>query len=382
MEKIKVQKAKHVQLKEILIGDICKNRYAVGGKLPSEQELIRQYAVSNTTVHKALAALVHEGYIYREKGRGTFVADYKKSSRLKDKCILGFVTVFSEASHGLMFSNMLNGISDGIQEHGYEMIFRSTGDVTEQEVQQINQLADIVDGLVIFPSAMASTSDIVISALRKLQERQIPFVLVDRYLNGLNCNYVVTDNFAGTYGAVEHLAKLGHKSIALFSFDDWECVTSRADRVKGYEQAVEDFNVEKTLCNKAQSKILIPRKMHPNYVYERIVENIMEVGGSHSAVVTTEYYPAVGIVEAAQRMGLNIPQDLAVIGFDEHLIPGHYPSVEITTVIQPIYNIGRTAINILIDNVENGIKKAEGVFLKPRLVVKDSCGARLVGALQ
>lgn len=378
MGKIKVQKAKHVQLKELLIEDIVKNGYPVGARLPSEQELIRRYDVSNTTIYKALTSLEHEGYIRREKGRGTFVADYKKSNGLKDKRIIGFVTIFPGMTDTdtSLFSDMLNGIMGSIQKHGCEMIFRSSGNVAEQEVQQINQLADSVNGLIIFPSAVANTSDAVLSALHKLQERQIPFVLVDRYLNGLNCNYVVTDNFAGTYSAVEHLAKLGHKSVLLLCPNDWKYITPLIDRVGGYDQAIKDFDVKETLGRRDESKIFLERNLNYSFNYKSIVEHIMKVGGHHAAVVTTEYYLAVGIIETAQRMGLKVPEDLAVVGFDEHQVPWHF-SVGITTVIQPMYDIGQRAVDVLVDNMENGVKAPENIYLKPRLVVKDSCGAVL-----
>jgi DNA-binding LacI/PurR family transcriptional regulator len=375
MKKIEMQKAKHVQLKEILINEINNDGCPAGTRLPSELELIRQYAVSNTTVHKALAALEHEGYIYREKGRGTFVADYKKSNGLKDKRILGFVTIFSGMLGASLFNDMLNGIVDGMQSHGCEMIFRSSGDVTEREVQHINELSDMVDGLVIFLSEKANVTEDVKLALARLQERRIPFVLVDRYINGLNCNYVVTDNFAGAYGAVEHLKRLGHKSIVLLSHDDWRNVTSSIDRVRGYEQAVADFNIDVDLN---RHEIFLSRESCINFSYERVVENIMEVCGGHAAVAATEYHLAVGIVETAQRMGFKVPEDLAVTGFDEYGIPGYPPSTGITTVIQPMYDIGRRAIDILADNIKDGVKDAENVFMKPRLVVRDSCGSGLV----
>jgi GntR family transcriptional regulator of arabinose operon len=380
MGKIKVQKTKSSQLKEILIDKIINGGYQTGSKLPSEVDLMRQYEVSNTTLYKALTELVHEGYIFREKGKGTFVADYRRANKLKGKRIIGCLGMPAVVFAGYVFNELCMGIQDAIRENGYEMIFRMSHNNVEEEVQQLEQLIDIVDGLIMVPSSMANTSDLTMAALLKFQERQIPFVLIDHYIKRLNCNYVVTDNFAGMYAAVAHLAKLGYKSITLLACDDWNCLTSAVDRKRGYEQAIKDFNIGGSLRNEAETIIFLPRDLYSNSVYERVVERILKVSDKPAAVAATEYHLAIGVIEAALRMGLKVPEELSVTGFDKYQIPGHSPSIKMTTVIQPMYDIGRKAINILTDNIENGVKAAEKVAFPSQLVIGESCGAGLVAS--
>ncbi len=380
MEKIKAQKSKSSQLKEILIDRIINEGYQIGSKFPSEVELMRQYEVSNTTLYKALTELVHEGYIFREKGKGTFVANYRQANTLKGKRILGCLGMPAVVFGGYVFNELCMGMQDAIRENDYEMIFRMSHNNVEEEAQQLEQLVDIVDGLIMMPSTMANASDLTMAALLKFQERRIPFILIDHYIKRLNCNYVVTDNFTGMYTAVGHLAKLGHKFITLLACDDWKYLTSAVDRKRGYEQAIKDFNIEGSLRNKAEAIIFLPRDIYSNAAYEHAVERILKVSDKPAAVAATEYHLAIGVIEAALRMGLKVPEELSVTGFDKYQIPGHSPSIKITTVIQPMYDIGRKAINILTDNIENGIKAAEKVAFPSQLVIGESCGAGLAAS--
>ncbi|HEY3291854.1 MAG TPA: substrate-binding domain-containing protein, partial [Anaerolineae bacterium] len=212
--------------------------------------------------------------------------------------------------------------------------------------------------------------------VRGLVERKIPVVLVDRYLSDLHTSYVVAENSAGTYQATEHLILIGHRSF-VFVIDGEEgtvekqlLTTTIRDRYNGFCQALRDYH--------------LAHLINPPYAAEHSKrESVRELltlykgDGTPLAIVAVNDHVATEIMNTAAQLGLNPPDDFAIVGFDDLPIASRL-SVPLTTVIQPRYEIGYRAGHLLIDKMAGNTIRNELVSLLVSLIVRQSCGARRI----
>jgi DNA-binding LacI/PurR family transcriptional regulator len=196
---------------------------------------------------------------------------------------------------------------------------------------------------------------------------------VDRYFPALDCDYVVVDNLGGGYRATEHLITLGHSKIAFLHTGAGYKTTAVQDRYRGYRKALSDHNlpfqetwatslgnVNADSGDEDVAAACVPYLQHPD---------------RQRAVFAANDFTAVGLISAATSLGLRVPEDLAVVGFDDMRIAAqiHPP---LTTINQPRVEIGIRAAQLLIDRIAGKGGPPEHIVLPTHLVVRSSCGAR------
>ncbi len=199
-----------------------------------------------------------------------------------------------------------------------------------------------------------------------LREREVPTVLVG-YDPACPTEWpsVDVDNFDGAYQATEHLHCLGHRRIAaiLGRLD----MRESEDRRDGYRQALEAAGVP-----------VEERRMAIGDYSQQggfdIMSRWIEEGLEATAVFCASDMMAMGALLALRRAGVAVPEEVALVGFDD-LPVVRYIDPPLTTVHQPIYEKGECAANLLIDRIEEKDTSGERVTLKPELVVRESCGA-------
>ena len=196
-------------------------------------------------------------------------------------------------------------------------------------------------------------------------------MLIDRFYPNLATDYVVPDSERGSYRAAEHLLILGHTRIAFaYSSAADMRTTSVRERFAGYRQALSDYGVafdeQLVWCRP------LSRENDPHVWYgERLVAEARP-----SALMTVNDHEALYVLGAARRCGVRIPEELALVGFDDlphmaHLHPA------LTTVAQPREDIGLRAGTLLIDRIEGHDGPPRQLRLPTSLVVRESCGAKL-----
>ena len=213
----------HEQIETQLRQSIADGRLAAGEQLPTENELSRRFKVSRSTIRQALKGLEKSGLILRIRGRGTFItgnhaADTSHGVLLKSIADLSSAPVsappisvvlrFSAESDALQ-TGILLGVEHAAKSRGYNILFARTDESDEaSEYNAIQQLFRIgVCGMVVMPISNYTTT----AGVKMLLERNVPLVLVDRYLTDLDTSYVTSDNFTGAYRATEHLIILGYR---------------------------------------------------------------------------------------------------------------------------------------------------------------------------
>jgi DNA-binding LacI/PurR family transcriptional regulator len=361
-----------------------------GMQLPTEAEFCDLFGVSRSTVRHALQRLEAAGLIGRTRGRGTFLLNPKQQDALgpldanaigragsrpaKTRNTIG--VVFSYASEiDVMQTAILRGIEHAVKSRGYNLLFGRSDDWDEAgEAKAIADLYQIgVAGFVVLPVSNRSMT----TGIKTLLERNVPVVLVDRYLSDLDTSYVVSDNYNGAYRATEHLILLGYRCVAFVvdqaegAITDQLATTSIRDRYAGYCQALRDYNLEETIHPPA------PVDHTSGESLKQLLASLGQGLVRPPALVALHDHLATEIINTALQMGLRPPEDFAIVGFDDLPFASRL-SVPLTTVVQSRYDIGFRAGHLLADKIAGNAIRNEKVSLLVSLVVRASCGARRV----
>jgi GntR family transcriptional regulator of arabinose operon len=348
----------------ILAGDLT-----AGERLPTELDIAQQHHVSRGTVRQALNILVNEGLLERIQGSGTFV---RQSPLVREHTIAPAaqksIGVILNGSGDELSMSILRGIEQATKPRGYHLSFAHAEEDMQIQAQDIARLKATTVGLIISPVSEMSYDD----AIAQLKHERFPFVLVDHYLSDLDCDYVVSDNLGGGYRATEHLLILGHTRIG-FAYAPGGSLhtTSVRDRWEGYRKALMEYNLpydEALIYHKVSNK-----KAAENTSYDDIILSSRRP----SAIFAATDVIALGLLEAAQRHALHIPEDLALVGFDDLSFAAHV-SCPLTTVAQHGTEAGIRAGTLLINRIEQQISDTpKHIELPTNLIIRQSCGARL-----
>ncbi len=339
-----------------------------GARLPTELELADRYKISRGTVRQAMGVLVNEGFLERVQGRGTFVRALPAAQENQNKA--------SEKRIGLLLSyafseldlDILVGVEHAAKSRGYQVSFAYTEESAEQQTRDINWLrADHVLGLIIYPLSNIDYDE----SIWGLRAEGLPFVLVDRYFPKLESDHVASDNVGGAYRATEHLIILGHRRIVfVYSHHGGLVTTSVRDRHEGYRKALAAYGV-------AYDPSLVLQLPHPSKDdTHNPYEEILRRPDHPTAIFTTVDVEAVAFLRHAQALGLRIPEDIALVGFDNLRLTSqlHPP---LTTVAQSCRDMGMRAANLLINRIEGQAGPPQHIELPTNLIIRESCGAHL-----
>ena len=205
-------------------------------------------------------------------------------------------------------------------------------------------------------------------------ERGIRLVFVDREIRGLDAEIVTTDHEKGAYLEARHLLQLGRKKLI--------CVATRAPRHRSTSVQERIHGVNRALREVGKGPAVVlgtdppDFAVHEQYGYDVMREHLKEARGSFDAVCAVHDGLAYGIIRALTEVGLRVPNDIAVVGFDDQ-DPSAYFQPPLTTVRQPMREIGMEASRLLFRRLnEPAMDPArQRIVLEPTLIVRESCGA-------
>ncbi|MFL5627710.1 MAG: GntR family transcriptional regulator [Ktedonobacteraceae bacterium] len=348
---------------------ILDGRLPVGTRLPNDGELAAEYQISRDTVRQALALLVNEGLIERVQGRGTFVSQPPSNGSVMpqlERKQIGLV--LNRTSTTQLNMNLLVGVEQAAKSHGYSVSFTYAEGDQEQQTRDIARLRENhVLGMIIYP-----TGDVTHDAsIQQLQADHLPLVLMDRYFPGLALDYVGVDNVGGGYRATEHLLILGHRRIGfVFSHEETLRTTSVYERWQGYCKALQKYEVP------YDETLVVPdfRQLQMG-THEGLVE-FLKRPDRPGAIFAVNDYVALDVMQAAKAIHLRIPEDLALVGFDDRSFAAHL-NPPLTTVVQPFTDIGLRAGTLLISRIEGIVGAPKHIELPTNLAIRESCGAQL-----
>jgi LacI family transcriptional regulator len=267
------------------------------------------------------------------------------------------------------YTELALGIESTARSLGYNIILSFTHSDLSIEGGSIDMLRSKgVDGM-IFSSAHMDDPNIV-----KLAEEEFPIVLVNRRtyhpIVKEKVDYVGVDNILGGYLAVEHLIKLGHRQIGVIGGSSESSVGF--ERLEGGKKALEAYGMEPMTHYFLEGDFLKESGYRGGIRF-------LKMDQPPSAIFATNDYMALGVYQAFIEEGLKVPEDIAIIGFNDIEFTA-MKGVELTTIGQKKYEMGTIAVKTLVEKIEG--KKTEStkeIFLEPELIIRKSCGFHLKG---
>jgi DNA-binding LacI/PurR family transcriptional regulator len=258
------------------------------------------------------------------------------------------------------FAELVRGVESEAQRHGYLVFLGNSDEDAAKERRYIDLMrAESVDGLLL-PASSDSAQ-----AVAELARQGLPVVCVDRRLPRASLDTVIADNVHGARIAVDHLLQLGHRRIG-FVEGRPELSTSQ-ERLRGYRQALEEHGVafDPALVREGDSRQAGGREM---------TAELLRLEQPPTALLVGNNLMTLGALETIHVMGLRIPDDVAIVGYDD--IPWALAfNPPLTVVRQPAYEIGQRAAELLLQRIADPKRSTSLVMLQPELVVRQSCGA-------
>jgi LacI family transcriptional regulator len=260
------------------------------------------------------------------------------------------------------FTLIVRGAEDVARRAGYRVILCDTrADLTvEREVIE-EMLAHRVEGILIAP-----VSDRSREHLRRLTAFNVPFVLVDRTVPGIEADAVLGDSAEGAQRLVEHLLSLGHRRIGMIVESD--DVSTARDRRIGYEAALRAAELP------GDPELVARASVDPGGGYAGM-RRLLALDEPPTAVFTVNNLVAVGAIEAVRSAGMEVPDDVALVCFDDIEYASRlYPFL--TVMEQPAETFGTLGTQLLLERIENRAPERPRVVVLPaQFVVRQSCGA-------
>jgi len=353
----------YMHIMEDLEHKISSNILKPGDKLPTELELAKLYNVSRTTSQRALAELERKGLIDRKRGKGSFVSSSRSANiHIGSNKIISIILPYSGPSGRLI--EYINGASNYAGKNGYYLTIHTTDNDSNEEREALKGLIknNEISGAIFYPTRRDN-----FDILYLLYLDNYPIVTIDKRFQSLPLSYVVSDNFNGGYKATSFLIENGHERIAYISTLPIEDISSIRERFFGYCSALKEHNVPidtNLFCfdfrcqnNKADAKSI------------ETLKHFLKDGVT--AIFAEHDYIAISIYQTLQDMGVRVPEDISLMGFDNVEILEHL-DIPLATINQNFYDIGGMAAKTVIDMIEHGYCDSRENIIPVELVVGES----------
>ena len=355
--------------------------YHSGHPLPTERVLAADLGVHRRSVRAAIEQLVREGLVsHRPNCRPTVewphrdtsvAATSSRSPRISTSNLIALIMWHGGGplEHaGTSQQRIFWGMNEALTKAGCHAVFLDIGDVlrTEEEIaaQEAEHLRYIRDqgfgGAVFYPYAYRHNR-----ALVEEVSRSVPLVLLDRRISGIETDFVGVENHNSLSRITEHLAALGHRRIAYLT--GYEPIQSVQDRVMGYLDSVRSED------NPALREMVLTMPPQRDDRAWTVVDAVFRLpkGQRPTAAACYTDYLAVDLAERLETLGLSVPTDVALTGFDG-IVPTLPNGLGLTTATQPYEDMGIAAAELLLRRRENAHLPPKSVEIPARLAVRAS----------
>lgn len=354
------KKYRYLTVYDDLLSKITSDAYPIDSFLPSEREIGDMYSVERTTVRRALDLLVEDGIIEKLPGVGAKIIEKnkinskKKNERTSDT-VLFFLAKTRKNIDRLtqpFYSSLFYYIENELKNNGYKTIYStiSTDDNIEELLEKHNYAGIIFASYGVLPEHIdyAATNN-------------IPFVLVNNnYTNGV---LVVNDNFSGGYDATKHLIDLGHKKIGALKGlpQDKSCY----DRFLGFKTALDEHGIE------YYDKFIRSTNWEAESGFTQMQDILLQNEELPTAIFAFNDATAMGAIRAINEKGLNVPDDISIIGFD-NIPQSEYVSPPLSTIDTNVSLISKTTVLALKSKIEQNELPNMRMVLPITLIIRNS----------
>jgi len=335
--------------------------------LPTIKDVAKRAGVSPVTVSRIINNAGNVSVASREKiERAIEELGYVPSvaaRSLRSKRTRSLALVVPDITNPF-WTTVARGVEDAAQICDHSVFIYNTDENPSKQLRYLDVIASQrVDGVIIAPY------DSDIQNLAKLRKRNTPTVIIDRRIEGWDVDSAHGDSLSGAQTLVQHLISLGHKRIAMVS---GPASTSTAeDRVAGYCMALAEAGIpiDPRLVKRGEYRITSG---------EELTHQLLEEGLNPTAIFAANQFIALGVIQALGKRGLRIPQDIALVCFDDlPYVSRLFPFL--TVVVQPAYDMGMNAAQLLLSRLDSEASlQPRHVVLPTRLIVRHSCGSKML----
>jgi len=259
------------------------------------------------------------------------------------------------------FPNITIGAQEVASKAGYNTVICQSNETYETEVANTKvMLANQVDGVLVSITKETKNFD----HLKIFQRKGIPIVFFNRVCDEMDVPKVIVDDYDGAFRAVNHLIERGKRRIAHLSGPPSLKISEK--RLNGYKAALRKNNIE------LDDDLVIPYDLNLDKVHI-YVNHLLNLPHPPDAIFAISDPTAIEIIQVVKKRGLRVPEDIAVVGFSNDFASGLiHPSL--TTVSQPVKEIGGTAAQLIIDQISRDVSEWKSIIrvLKTELIVRES----------
>lgn len=253
---------------------------------------------------------------------------------------------------------IVRGIDEELARNDYDLMLYTTHRRLGKESEYVRMIVNgLTDGLLLIVPLIPSTYVDI------LHQQNFPYVLIDQSETGDSSSVVNATNWQGAYDATRYLIELGHRRIGFIS--GMMEISSARERLEGYKTALDDHRI-------AYDEALVRQGDFWQPSGYAAAQELLRLERLPSAIFASNDLMAFGAMQAVHEAGLDIPGDISIIGFDD--IPmASIVHPKLTTVHQPLDQMGRVAAKLLLEQIEDPRKPARHITLGTQLVIRDTC---------
>jgi DNA-binding LacI/PurR family transcriptional regulator len=260
------------------------------------------------------------------------------------------------------YTTMVRGAEDVANAHGLLVIVGNTDEGVVKQERYIQLMVSRVDGMIIVPAGRGGED------LQLLLDHHAPTVLIDRFVEGFPADSIRGDQFGGALTLTQHLLALGHRQIAF--------VTTNRDTTTAREREA-GFRLALSAAGHPVDDRLVSAGTWLSEDAETRVAALMDAEVSFSAIVAANTSMAIGALAALRARGRRVPEDVALVCFADIEVAAEIDPF-LTVMAYPAYAMGAQAMQLLMERITHSQEgPPREIVLRPRLVVRRSCGASL-----
>lgn len=326
-------------------------------------DIAKKLGISASTVSRALndnpAINIETKRKVKEYARELNYVPNPIAKNLKSNKSTTIGVIVPEIRHDF-FSSAISGIEEVAYQMGYNIILCQSNEDYQREVINTDVLINHrVAGIIVSISQNTHNE----SHFQKVIDRNIPIVFFDRTCNTIDACKVIIDDKQTAYNAVEYLIQRGYKKIAHFAGPENLLISQY--RLSGYKEMLKKAKI------KIDKNLIIHGGFHETDGYKSM-ESLLNKGIKPDAVFAVNDPVAIGAFQKIKEAGLKIPDDIALIGFSNNKITSLVEPA-ITTISQPSFEMGKKAVELLIENIKYGNKhKNKTIILPTELIIRKS----------
>jgi DNA-binding LacI/PurR family transcriptional regulator/DNA-binding transcriptional regulator YhcF (GntR family) len=371
----------HLQVANSIGKSIVKNRIKVGTALPYEIWIAEEFGINRNTVHKAYEKLISDGFAEKlDERKGIFVSDTAKKKYMPAFPAIGIVTsgnfsdlVYKSTQNSLAY---FSGVIDRATETKHSAIFLHLPDAEDKagKTQQwIDDTVPRLSGIVHFGRDFHKNA---LPLRLLLENKQIPQVLISAFSLMSHISSVYGDVFSGGTAAADLLRDNGHRRVGILS----SFIPPQKDDLFNYYAGVRAQMMEECFrkCNLRVDPGWVSIYPPKENILKTNIKKILAMKEHPTAFWCQNDYTAIEAIKIINDLGLNVPGDISIIGFDD-VKEGASCNPPLTTIRQPCYSIGQNAVDLLIDIFENESPGEARTVKTPTSLVERGSVARVAG---